>query len=479
MLLKKSFIAIVRRFSWVNYSKQPSTYLLVFLSMFLMPSVIQAVNSPPHHKSEKTIKVKDTLTKGQEQWKKGELEKALLTLEEAVKLDPSNKQIANVFKSMQLQKKRIDGLLEKVSDFIDKNNYQDAKKSLQKASYVNDKYLGYQKVFQQFIDDEKRNIGKEDLKKMAKLMVASTRFKEMAANDYAKALLTLSKDKGMEQLHVIDKTLWDVKICQIGWKLFFDSAIRIYNKEFDKYPLIGYYNPFSDIYLITVWTQDNEGYIIVDAEMLMGDFVRGSSNEFDNTPFWLRDKKHRTANLGISIALSTLAFEEVFEKATRENWRNKLKVLNYPTALHEFNYPNIAISLNYHLLNIANFSSPKDDNPQLQECHRMTIDLLKSAKNGTIDTMLAIADKTPIQTAKILKNISVKWVEDLTVAAVINDKGECLVLLTPMKQSSGSISFLFKERKNQLQLERIDLIDYQQFYDVIKTFQEKKQKGVL
>ena len=43
---------------------------------------------------------KEILVKGQAKWRKGELEKALLTLEEAVKLDSSNKQIAKVFKSM-------------------------------------------------------------------------------------------------------------------------------------------------------------------------------------------------------------------------------------------------------------------------------------------------------------------------------------------------------------------------------------------
>ncbi len=99
---------------------------------------------------------KTLLAESRAQWKKGELEKALLTLEEAVKSDPSNKQIAKVLKSMQLQKKKIDGLLSIASDFIDKSDYQDAKKSLKRASYISESYPEYKKVLQQLVDAKQK-----------------------------------------------------------------------------------------------------------------------------------------------------------------------------------------------------------------------------------------------------------------------------------------------------------------------------------
>jgi len=327
----------------------------------------------------------------------------------------------------------------------------------------------------------KTNNGQKELKEMIPLMVASTQFKDIATKDYASALLTLSKDKGMEKLHIIDTTMWDVKLYQLGWKLFFDSAVRIYNKELNKYPLVAYYNPFSDTYLITVWEQDKEGYKIVDAEMLMGDFVRGTSKEIDGTPFWLRGKNKRTVNLGVGTALSTLAFEEVFEKATVKNWRTKLKILQNSEVLSKFNYPNISTSLNSHLLNVISFSSPKDDNPKLQECHHMTLKTVDAVKNGTIDKLLrTTANDTPQDTADILKNIPVEWIDDYTVASALSDSNECLVFLTHVQQSLGSISFALKRKNNdQLLLKRIDLIEYQQFYNMVQKMQDKKSKGVF
>lgn len=101
-------------------------------------------------------KAKKRLAEGQAQWKQGELEEALLTLEEAFYRDPSSEQTAKILKSMQLQKKRIDGLLQKASGFIDKSDYQDAKKSLKKASYISESYPEYKKVLQQLVDTKQK-----------------------------------------------------------------------------------------------------------------------------------------------------------------------------------------------------------------------------------------------------------------------------------------------------------------------------------
>ncbi len=51
---------------------------------------------------------KELLAKGQDQWGRKLYDEALKSLKEAVKLDASNKKTAKIFRSMQLQKKRID-----------------------------------------------------------------------------------------------------------------------------------------------------------------------------------------------------------------------------------------------------------------------------------------------------------------------------------------------------------------------------------
>ena len=168
---------------------------------------------------------KEILVKGRSQWQKGELENALLTLEEAVKLDPSNKQIAKVFKSMQLQKKRIDGLLRKAFDFIEKNDYQNAKKSLKRASFISDEYSKYKKVFQKFIETKEKVAEKVTNDRQEKTVSLFTSSKNsQVANDIGRPFVQLGHTLCLDSVAITpngkyalsgssDKTLklWDLK----------------------------------------------------------------------------------------------------------------------------------------------------------------------------------------------------------------------------------------------------------------------------
>lgn len=62
----------------------------------------------PKSQKNDTLESKKLLEKGQSQWRGGLHDEALKSLKEAVILDPSNKKIAKIFRSMQLQKKSID-----------------------------------------------------------------------------------------------------------------------------------------------------------------------------------------------------------------------------------------------------------------------------------------------------------------------------------------------------------------------------------
>lgn len=83
------------------------------------------------------------MTKGQEDWKNGMLDKAISTLKEAVKTDPSNKQITIVLNGMQGQKKYMLDVLKKADMLIAKEKFKQAKSVLNKAVRVSDKYSAY------------------------------------------------------------------------------------------------------------------------------------------------------------------------------------------------------------------------------------------------------------------------------------------------------------------------------------------------
>ncbi|MCP3899389.1 MAG: hypothetical protein GY707_06725, partial [Desulfobacteraceae bacterium] len=240
---------------------------------------------------------------------------------------------------------------------------------------------------------------KSKIEFMTSLSVSASYFKQTAITDYAKAILTVSTEQGMEKLHHIDTAIWKATQSQIGWALFFNSAVKVYVGDNVKTPVVGYYNPYNDLFLITAWSENQGIYKISDAELLMGDFIRNENDTLDVIPFWLRGKMHRPEALGRSVALSLLAFEKVFNETTSDTWRTRLPALTNPDHLNGINYSLAALRLNEHLINIISFSYAKTNNDQLKNCKAATIEAINIASNGNIDKILNTADGTLESTA--------------------------------------------------------------------------------
>lgn len=309
----------------------------------------------------------------------------------------------------------------------------------------------------------------EDINNMALLVSSVAAFKETAQTDYAKALLAFSTERGMEQLHKIDQSLWEASQAQLGWTSFFDSTVVAYAGIEEKSPAVGLYNPYSDIFLLTVWKKSKDGYQIVDAEMLMGDWIRSDNTDLDIIPLWLRGTQHRPLTLGLSVAKTLLAFEKVFSASTLQNWRKKLPILNEQDLLDEINTPSITLMMNYHLLNLLHFSAPEEDEELLKTCGKRTLDVMKLATDNKLDVLLSVADGTLPQTAQNLKTYPGEWFASLKVANVRTGPEGCLVFLTHPQQTSRNLALFFQGAKSiYLRPKRIDLIDYQHFYNELK-----------
>jgi len=95
------------------------------------------------------------MTEGQMQWKNGMLGKAVLTLQKAASIDPSNKQIIKVLKAMQSQKKTIDNALKKADQFVEQKKFKQVKGELKKAQRISSNYPPYIKLLEK-LDSAKR-----------------------------------------------------------------------------------------------------------------------------------------------------------------------------------------------------------------------------------------------------------------------------------------------------------------------------------
>jgi len=308
-----------------------------------------------------------------------------------------------------------------------------------------------------------------ELKDRVLLMISVASFKETARTDYAKALLAFSREKGMEQLHNIDQSVWEAPQAQLGWMAFFDSAIVAYAGIDEKSPIVGFYNPYSDTFLITAWAKAEDVYQVVDAEILMGDWIRRDDKDLDLVPFWLRGNQHRPVALGLSVAKTLLSFEKIFSESTLKKWRKTLPILNEQDLLDEVNTPGITLMLNEHLLNLLNFSAPEERDEFIKTCGSRATDVMNLAAENNFDVLLSVADETLPQTAKNIRTYPGEWFSSLKVTNVRTGPEGCLVLLAHPEQTNRNLALFFQGAKSiYLRPKRIDLIDYQFFYNELK-----------
>ena len=308
-----------------------------------------------------------------------------------------------------------------------------------------------------------------EIKDKALLISSVAAFKETARTDYAKALLAFSKGRGMERLHEIDKSLWEASQAQLGWMLFFNGAVVAYAGIDEKSPIAGLYNPYSDTFLITVWARDKNSYKVVDAEMLMGDWIRSDNKDLDIMPLWLRGTMHRPVTVGLSVAKTLLSFEKVFAASTSKNWRRKLAMLSEQDILDEINTPSMVIMMNSSLLNLLRFAYPEANEDLLKACKKRTLEVMKLTEENKLDVLFSVADETLPQTAQSLKTYPKEWFSSLKVVNARVGAEGCLVFLSPPQQTNRSLSLFFQGTKSiYLRPKRIDLIDYQFFYNELK-----------
>ena len=236
-----------------------------------------------------------------------------------------------------------------------------------------------------------------------------------------------------------------------------------------KTPIIGFYYPFADVFLVTQWSMKDEIPKITDVEIVAGDFIRTDTEDLKPLPHWLRTKTFKPFSLGDSVAKTVMAFENLFGPEPISNWRNKLPALKNKEVLTEVNYPISSLMIYNNLTNVDAFCfADKETAPCLESCRNMTIQTVQSAANQELDKLLEGAVGTLPETKKILKNLNKEWFKTFEIVAALEAQDGCLVFLNPVYDPSGVLTLLFESEDAELSLSRMDIVDYSGFYNMSK-----------
>lgn len=296
------------------------------------------------------------------------------------------------------------------------------------------------------------------------LLSAVQGFRDSAKLDMATAMKTYAAPSGISKFSRLNKTLWEGVDSHIGWSHFMlVSVLTIVASEKDV-PLVAFYNPWSDVFLFTEWQFAKNGPRIVDAEILLGDWVRRrGEGPIRSVPLWLRGGKALPAGPAIAAADSMLALEVAFENWNGRDWRAHLGGFSDSNSVAD----NALVAGDVMRLTVANpvraLAEGSDEAPPgLQAA---VAELLKELREGRADRALAGATETLPAMRALLAGLPGESLSDLIPVAVFISGSEVRVFVVPRKSPDFLMHLLFRRDGGSFERRRVDLVSYQETYE--------------
>lgn len=315
--------------------------------------------------------------------------------------------------------------------------------------------------------DPSRDLGPDAEERLKAVLPALFAFRQAALIDYRKALSQHATEETRKKFESLDRQVWSNVSPVVGWSYFLNASVLIVGGAQGASPLVGFYHPWTDLYLVTQWETRKGEARMVDAEILMGDWIRNKGQPpFDATPAWLRSDLFRPAALGVAVAEAVKAFEDVFPVANSvETWRERLSIDEHKEVLVGYNYSVAAYQLLANLIVIDEYRDPlKEETPLLTSLRDKTAKALKMAVGGKMRILLKSAHETLPEIQKMLLAMPPETFKTLRVVYIVPGKDRNLVFMTPALNADYSVSFMLKGKAGRENVKRIDIVYYEGFY---------------
>lgn len=295
------------------------------------------------------------------------------------------------------------------------------------------------------------------------LMEAAGGFRELARRDFKTALARFATAGGARALTRIDKALWEGVDNRVGWSYFFTVAVSAPIAEAGGL-LVTYYSPWSDVFLITQWQPDSGGIHIVDAEILLGDWIRRRGvPPLDAVPLWLRGGPHQPAAPAIAAADSIRALEQAFHGWQGGEWRTRLGGFADTNQLTE-NRLAAANALGLAIEHAARFSADDANEEGLRLRLALGLLLRELVRGNTAAALDAMSDISPTMKL-VLADLPKREFRNLVPVAVVVDAESASVFMVPAATPQYLLYFRFSRSGKDFVPARADFISYQRTYE--------------
>ncbi|MEX0614261.1 MAG: carbohydrate binding domain-containing protein [Pirellulales bacterium] len=301
----------------------------------------------------------------------------------------------------------------------------------------------------------------------AKIGDAAALFRQAALADYRHALAEFASRDVLDKFRQLDENVWVDVDPRIGWSYFVNVSIVTLAGAESQRPLVAFYNPWCDVFLITAWQLPGNEPRIVDAELVMGDWVR-TPGRFPSQPVpqWLRGSFYKPAALGLSAAESVAAFQSVFADSDGSSWRRRLPGIDDEETRVDFNYTGVALLFADGIDRVDAFrQATQGEDPRLPALREQTRKALELAASGKINQALATVPQVSAEVRQALEATRPESFTTLAVVSTVLTNDQAVVFLAPAFNADLCLVLVFENGSGGLALRRIEMVCFEAIYN--------------
>lgn len=267
-----------------------------------------------------------------------------------------------------------------------------------------------------------------------------------------------------KRLDELNRQVWGEEADRV-WSYFFARALFDIGRPASPAPLVGFYHPWGDVWLLTEWQLKPE-VKITGIELVSGEWVRRRGEPpFDLRPDWLRRDGFRVEQLARAAVdnlrqLPALAYG-------KKPWREALQLDRHRQQLDAIHTPAIAVQLLGAMLRadelaLGSAAFGKDHAPPavleqlVESCGRFAA----SGREGNVGFFVELAASTSPATAATLRKLSAEAYGQLVPAYWLADDEWAEAMLVPDHNPDFCLALTYKRQQRRLQLTRIDLVHF-------------------
>lgn len=264
------------------------------------------------------------------------------------------------------------------------------------------------------------------------------------------------------RLEELNRQFWGEEAGEV-WSSFFARSLFDIGRPASSAPLVGFYHPWGDAWLLVEW-QVHPEVKITGLELVSGEWVRRRGEPpFDLRPDWLRRDGFRVEQLARAAVenlreLPALAYG-------KKPWREALQLDRHRQQLDEIHAPALAVNVLGAMLRAEELAlgaeafekaPPAVLEQLIESCRRF----LASGTEGKAGFFAELAESTSPATAETIGKLAPEVFRQLAPAYWLADADWAEAMLVADHNPDFCLALTYKRHERRLQLTRVDLVHF-------------------